>query len=139
VRAAFETNWSVHGQSATARMKFRQFAWDLLGSDCTGQHTQYETFYAVPQFVNVAYSFLHSSWTEMRELVEDHAQHIPLLSHWDKTLENFSLSLAAPQPWLRVREVTALSGSSHHHDTERPSPVTGSHGSVSTICSCRRR
>jgi 4-hydroxyphenylacetate 3-monooxygenase len=71
LRAAFETYWSVPGQSATARMKFMKFAWDLLGGDFAGRHTQYEKFYAGPQFVNVAYSFLHCPWAEMRTLVED--------------------------------------------------------------------
>src|SRR4029450_6285904 len=71
LREAFETYWSVPGQSATARMKFMKFAWDLLGSDFAGRHTQYEKFYAGPQFVNVAYSFLHCPWAERRQLVED--------------------------------------------------------------------
>jgi 4-hydroxyphenylacetate 3-monooxygenase len=71
LREAFETYWSVPGQSAIARMKLMKFAWDLLGSDFAGRHTQYEKFYAGPQFVNVAYSFLHCPWAEMRELVED--------------------------------------------------------------------
>jgi 4-hydroxyphenylacetate 3-monooxygenase len=70
MREAFETYWSVPGQSATARMKFMKFAWDLLGGDFAGRHTQYEKFYAGPQFVNVAYNFLHCPWAEMRGLVE---------------------------------------------------------------------
>ena len=70
MREAFETYWAVPGQSATARMKFMKFAWDLLGGDFAGRHTQYEKFYAGPQFVNVAYNFLHCPWAEMRGLVE---------------------------------------------------------------------
>ena len=59
LREAFETYWAVPGQSAIARLKFMQFAWDLLGGDFAGRHTQYEKFYAGPQVVNVAYNFLH--------------------------------------------------------------------------------
>ena len=70
MRQQFETYWSVPGQSATERMKFMKFAWDLLGGDFAGRHTQYEKFYAGPQFVNVGYSFLHCPWEAMRALVD---------------------------------------------------------------------
>ena len=70
MRQQFETYWSVPGQSATERMKFMKFAWDLLGGDFAGRHTQYEKFYAGPQFVNVGYSFLHCPWEAMRTLVD---------------------------------------------------------------------
>ena len=71
MREAFETYWSVPGQSATERMKFMKFAWDLLGSDFAARHTQYEKFYAGPQFVNVAYSYFNCPWEDMRGLVQD--------------------------------------------------------------------
>jgi 4-hydroxyphenylacetate 3-monooxygenase len=45
-RDAFETYWSVPGQSAKNRMKLFKLAWDLLGSDFAGRHMQYEKFYA---------------------------------------------------------------------------------------------
>jgi len=41
-RDAFETYWSVPGQSAEERMKLFKLAWDLLGSDFAGRHLQYE-------------------------------------------------------------------------------------------------
>ena len=47
-RDAFETYWSVPGQSAKERMKLFKLAWDLLGSDFAGRHMQYEKFYAGP-------------------------------------------------------------------------------------------
>jgi aromatic ring hydroxylase len=37
-RVAFETYWSVPGQSAEKRMKLFKLAWDLLGSDFAGRH-----------------------------------------------------------------------------------------------------
>lgn len=70
MREAFETYWSVPGQSATECMKFMKFAWDLSGSDFGARHTQYEKFYAGPQFVNVAYSYFNCPWEDMRGLVD---------------------------------------------------------------------
>src|SRR5262249_42856815 len=57
-RDAFETYWSVPGQSAEERMKLFKLAWDLLGSDFAGRHLQYEKFYAGPGFVMNSYSYL---------------------------------------------------------------------------------
>jgi len=57
LRETFETYWSVPGQSATDRMKLLNLAWDLLGSDFAGRHTQYEKFYAGPGFVMNSYSY----------------------------------------------------------------------------------
>lgn len=71
LREQFETYWSVPGQSAIDRMKFMKLAWDLLGSDFAGRHTQYERFYAGPAFINTHYSYLNCPWEEMRGIVRD--------------------------------------------------------------------
>jgi len=62
LRETFETYWSVPGQSATDRMKLLNLAWDLLGSDFAGRHTQYEKFYAGPAFVMNSYSYGTAPW-----------------------------------------------------------------------------
>ena len=64
LRETFETYWSVPGQSATDRMKLLNLAWDLLGSDFAGRHTQYEKFYAGPGFVMNSYSYGTGPWDE---------------------------------------------------------------------------
>jgi 4-hydroxyphenylacetate 3-monooxygenase len=68
---AFETYWSVPGQSAKERMKLFKLAWDLLGSDFAGRHMQYEKFYAGPGFVMNSYSHLTAPWKEWTGLVDD--------------------------------------------------------------------
>jgi 4-hydroxyphenylacetate 3-monooxygenase len=69
-RDAFETYWSVPGQSAEERMKLFKLAWDLLGSDFAGRHLQYEKFYAGPGFVMNSYSYLAGPWTKWTETVD---------------------------------------------------------------------
>jgi 4-hydroxyphenylacetate 3-monooxygenase len=70
-RDAFETYWSVPGQSAKDRMKLFKLAWDLLGSDFAGRHMQYEKFYAGPGFVMNSYSHLAAPWKAWTGLVDD--------------------------------------------------------------------
>ena len=70
-REAFETYWSVPGQSAKDRMKLSKLAWDLLGSDFAGRHMQYEKFYAGPGFVMNGYSYLAGPWTQWTGLVDE--------------------------------------------------------------------
>jgi 4-hydroxyphenylacetate 3-monooxygenase len=69
-RDAFETYWSVPGQSAEERMKLFKLAWDLLGSDFAGRHLQYEKFYAGPGFVMNSHSYLAGPWKEWTETVD---------------------------------------------------------------------
>jgi 4-hydroxyphenylacetate 3-monooxygenase len=69
-RDAFETYWSVPGQSAEERMKLFKLAWDLLGSDFAGRHLQYEKFYAGPGFVMNSYSYLAGPWKKWTETVD---------------------------------------------------------------------
>jgi 4-hydroxyphenylacetate 3-monooxygenase len=71
LRETFETYWSVPGQSATDRMKLLNLAWDLLGSDFAGRHTQYEKFYAGPGFVMNSYSYGTAPWDEWAGSVDE--------------------------------------------------------------------
>ena len=59
-RDAFETYWSVPGQSAKDRMKLFKLAWDLLGSDFAGRHMQ-----------NGRQSHLAAPWKAWTGLVDD--------------------------------------------------------------------
>ena len=71
MREAFETYWSVPGQSATERMKFMKFR---LGPArlrlCRPVTPNTKNSTPAPQFVNVAYSFLNCPWEDMRGLVD---------------------------------------------------------------------
>jgi 4-hydroxyphenylacetate 3-monooxygenase len=71
MRETFETYWSVPGQTAAARMKLVKLAWDLLGSDFAGRHSQYEKFYAGPGFVMNSYSYLTGPWQDWTAAVDD--------------------------------------------------------------------
>jgi 4-hydroxyphenylacetate 3-monooxygenase len=71
LRDKFETYWSVPGQTAAARMKLAKLAWDLLGSDFAGRHTQYEKFYAGPPFVMNSYSYLTGPWPDWTAAVDE--------------------------------------------------------------------
>lgn len=65
----FETYWSTPDQTAKERMKLLRLAWDLLGSEMAGRHTQYEKFYAGPGFIMNLYSFQMAPWQELDGIV----------------------------------------------------------------------
>ena len=67
--AKFETYWSSPDHSAKDRMKLLRLAWDLLGSEFAGRHSQYEKFYAGPGFVMNLYSFLSCDWDGLDDIV----------------------------------------------------------------------
>jgi 4-hydroxyphenylacetate 3-monooxygenase len=70
LRDAFETYWVSPGATATERFKFVKMAWDMLGSDYAGRHTQYERFYGGPAFMNNMYSFWACPWDERRSRID---------------------------------------------------------------------
>lgn len=70
---------SIEGQSAKDRVKFLKLAWDVLGSEFAGRHTQYEMFYAGARFVTCAHSFRTFDWAEGDQLLES------VLSSYDLT------------------------------------------------------
>ncbi len=46
-----------------------KLAWDAVGSEFAGRHTQYEMFYAGAQFVTRAHSFRTYDWDKAASLV----------------------------------------------------------------------
>jgi 4-hydroxyphenylacetate 3-monooxygenase len=70
LRETFDRYWTSGSASAVDRMKFMKLAWDYLGSEFAGRHTQYERFYAGPQFVHALYNFANTPWDERKKQVE---------------------------------------------------------------------
>ncbi len=52
------------------RVKMLKLAWDALGSEFAGRHTQYEMFYAGAQFVTRGHSFRTYDWAAADHLVD---------------------------------------------------------------------
>jgi len=61
---------SRDGETAYDRVKFLKLAWDILGSEFAGRHTQYEMFYAGARFVTCGHSFRTFGWQECDDLLE---------------------------------------------------------------------
>ena len=66
LRETFERYWGAGEATAVDRLKLMKLAWDYLGSDFAGRHTQYERFYAGPQFVHAFYNFNNCPWGSTR-------------------------------------------------------------------------
>ena len=60
---------SADGRKDTERVKLMKLAWDAVGSEFAGRHTQYEMFYAGAQFVTRAHSFRTYDWDKAASLV----------------------------------------------------------------------
>jgi 4-hydroxyphenylacetate 3-monooxygenase len=71
LRSTFERYWAGSGSGALERLKFMKAAWDYLGSEFAGRHTQYERFYAGPQFVHAFYNFNNCPWDERKRPVDE--------------------------------------------------------------------
>jgi 4-hydroxyphenylacetate 3-monooxygenase len=71
LRETFEQYWTVAGANAIDRLKFMKLAWDYLGSELAGRHTQYERFYAGPQFVHTFYNFNNCPWEDRKRPIDD--------------------------------------------------------------------
>jgi 4-hydroxyphenylacetate 3-monooxygenase len=71
LREDFERYWAAGDAKAIDRLKLMKAAWDYLGSDFAGRHTQYERFYAGPQFVHAFYNYANTPWEERKQQVED--------------------------------------------------------------------
>jgi 4-hydroxyphenylacetate 3-monooxygenase len=88
LRERFDVYWSSGKTTATDRLKFMKLAWDYLGSELAGRHSQYEKFYAGPQFVHTFYNFGNCPWdrykapveTLMREMTIPDPQNASLIS-----------------------------------------------------------
>jgi 4-hydroxyphenylacetate 3-monooxygenase len=79
LRETFERYWTVAGASAVDRLKFMKLAWDYLGSELAGRHSQYERFYAGPQFVHTFYNFNNCPWNDRKRAIDDimAGMHVP--------------------------------------------------------------
>ena len=71
LRETFERHWGGIGANALDRLKLMKLAWDYLGSEFAGRHTQYERFYAGPQFVHAFYNFNNCPWQERTRPVDE--------------------------------------------------------------------
>ena len=60
---------SADGRKDTDRIKLMKLAWDAVGSEFAGRHTQYEMFYAGAQFVTRSHSFRTYDWEKPAELI----------------------------------------------------------------------
>ena len=60
---------SADGRSPLERVKLMKLAWDAVGSEFAGRHTQYEMFYAGAQFVTRGHSFRTYDWAAAQALV----------------------------------------------------------------------
>ncbi len=58
------------GEGAHERMTLMKLAWDAVGSEFAGRHTQYEMFYAGAKFVTAAHCFRHFDWTEGERILD---------------------------------------------------------------------
>ena len=58
-------------QAPSTASSYIRLAWDYLGSDFAGRHSQYERFYAGPQFVHTFYNFNNCPWAERKQQVEE--------------------------------------------------------------------
>jgi 4-hydroxyphenylacetate 3-monooxygenase len=70
LRETFDEYWASGSTSALDRFKFMKLAWDYLGSEMASRHTQYERFYAGPQFVHTFYNFNNCPWEERKAAVD---------------------------------------------------------------------
>jgi 4-hydroxyphenylacetate 3-monooxygenase len=71
LRGTFEHYWTSAGATALDRMKFMKLAWDYLGSELALRHSQYEKFYAGPQFVHTFYNFNNCPWEERKRPIDE--------------------------------------------------------------------
>jgi 4-hydroxyphenylacetate 3-monooxygenase len=71
LRDVFDHYWAGGNASAVDRYKFMKLAWDYLGSEFAGRHTQYERFYAGPQFVHAFYNYNNTPWKERKQQVDE--------------------------------------------------------------------
>jgi 4-hydroxyphenylacetate 3-monooxygenase len=81
-RQTFEKYWALPTASAEERYKFVKMAWDLLGSDFAGRHTQYEKFYGGPPHIMDLYSFFNCPWKERRSAVDEIIREMGSVDVW---------------------------------------------------------
>lgn len=61
---------SADGRDPIERVKLMKLAWDAIGSEFAGRHTQYEMFFAGAQFVTRGHSFRTYDWPKAKSLLD---------------------------------------------------------------------
>jgi 4-hydroxyphenylacetate 3-monooxygenase len=70
-RDVFEASWSTESWAAADKMKLFKLAWDILGTDFAGRHSQYERFYMGPAFVVRDHVRRETDWNDILGYVDD--------------------------------------------------------------------
>ena len=58
------------GEGAAERMALMKLAWDAVGSEFGGRHTQYEMFYAGAKFVTTTHCFRRYDWADADRILQ---------------------------------------------------------------------
>ncbi|MFP6689298.1 MAG: 4-hydroxyphenylacetate 3-hydroxylase N-terminal domain-containing protein [Alphaproteobacteria bacterium] len=66
----FEMCWSTETWDAKDKMKLFKLAWDILGTDFAGRHSQYERFYMGPAFIVREHVGRETNWAEIEEFTD---------------------------------------------------------------------
>jgi 4-hydroxyphenylacetate 3-monooxygenase len=66
----FEMCWSTEKWDAADKMKLFKLAWDILGTDFAGRHSQYERFYMGPAFIVREHVGRETDWTEIEDFTD---------------------------------------------------------------------
>lgn len=71
LRSVFDHYWTAGDATAVDRYKLMKLAWDYLGSEFAARHTQYERFYAGPQFVHAFYNYNNTPWNDRKQQIDE--------------------------------------------------------------------
>ena len=66
----FDMCWSTETWDAADKMKLFKLAWDILGTDFAGRHSQYERFYMGPAFIVREHVGRETDWAEIEEFTD---------------------------------------------------------------------
>ncbi len=66
----FDMCWSTKNWDAKDKMKLFKLAWDILGTDFAGRHSQYERFYMGPAFIVREHVGRETDWDEIGDFTD---------------------------------------------------------------------
>jgi 4-hydroxyphenylacetate 3-monooxygenase len=69
-RRIFDMCWSTKEWDAADKMKLFKLAWDILGTDFAGRHSQYERFYMGPAFIVREHVGRETDWDEILDFTD---------------------------------------------------------------------
>ena len=67
----FDMCWSTKTWDAKDKMKLFKLAWDILGTDFAGRHSQYERFYMGPAFIVREHVGRETDWNEIQNFTDE--------------------------------------------------------------------